>query len=128
MMAKEFDIDNLSLDELLLVRSVLKSFEDIDSAKRSVNSEIKKKREFIRNGGLNEQFSLVYMVEWGIFTMTEVSVLYDNGIGNLQELIECDLTKLKGATSEMIRRFDEGRKFFDMRGYTSFVSKGKKRK
>jgi len=94
------------------------TIEDLKLAcKRAMRRQRDSKYGVRAYNSLNKKFAVQYMVEWGIITPTEARILEVNCINNLYDLLNFNLEELVCGTPSLVARFDEIRKFYDLREY-----------
>lgn len=118
-------INDFSLVELKKIVELIDCFDDIDIMREQIQRRI----DFLtdeRNKTINIRFDRDNFIDCDIFTREELSILDNNGIDNMQKLIDCDLDSLVGIKPSIKRELAEKRIFFDMREYPK--NSGGKRK
>jgi hypothetical protein len=111
-----FDLENLTLEDLYSFKSFIQNT-SVDDLNKKINDLIAKRKKENSVDFLNKKFTVEYMREWGVFTPKECEVLLGNGISNLHDLLNFDLESLSDASSEMKRKFEVGRKLYDLKKY-----------
>ena len=111
---KKKNINDFTLDELKVIRSTLKDYDDIDNLKKTINDIILDKED-----NINVMFDIDGFIKLSIFDPEELLILQKNGIHNLQELIDCNLENLDGMTMGYYEKFDWARKVYDMSSWNS---------
>ena len=112
-MYREGMFDNFSKEQLKELVVLINNFEGKDDLMMGLYSEIRN-REFEEKQNLNIRFTIEMFKKYNMFNLDELRVLEINNIKNLQELIDCDLSRLIGITEAIKEKLDWARKFYDM--------------
>ena len=112
-MYREGMFDKFSKEQLKGLVVLINNFEGKDDLMMGLYSEIRN-REFEEKQNLNIRFTIEMFKKYNMFNLDELRVLEINNIKNLQELIDCDLSRLIGITEAIKEKLDWARKFYDM--------------
>ena len=109
-------LDQMNIKELKQFQKLLLCFETIDEAIEVIGEKIKQKEEE-KKESCNVRFNLKLIEKLQILTNQELKVVKEQGVTNLQELIDLNLDLIPNIPSSMKKSLDEKRKFYDLSCY-----------
>jgi hypothetical protein len=109
-------LDQMNIKELKQFQKLLLCFETIDEAIEVIGEKIKQK-EVEKKESCNVRFNLKLIEKLQILTNQELKVVKEQGVTNLQELIDLNLDLIPNISSSMKKSLDEKRKFYDLSCY-----------
>lgn len=115
-------LNDFTTSELKYMREVITSCKSIDEVVEKIDAVVSGRNV----DTLNQKLTVQYMFEHNLFcieTPIVCRILIDNGIHNMQDLVDCDLHKLVGMTDDLREKVE-----IDIKWYrNSKTKKGNKR-
>lgn len=108
-MTKKEKLETFSTERLEIIKRIIQTT-PADEISRMIN-EIKKERKEKEQTNWNE----LYPVDDLVLDYSLVQLLKNNQIYSLQDLINADVRKIKGITSQDIQDIEWAKQFFDMK-------------
>ena len=109
-------LEDFSLEELQDMYHFLQAFQSKEECEFFLKERIQKLEED-KKKSLNVRFNMEMFIKLKIFDPSELKVVRDNHISNLQELIDCDLDHLVGITPSIKQGLLWVRTFYDMSAF-----------
>ena len=119
-------LDKLNLQELKELKEYISKFASMGELINELDSNISTKQK-VQKENPNIRFDIELFRKLSILEPSEINLLVENNINNLQELIDCDLNALIGITPSIKAKLEWTRQFYDMSIYYKEAKKSKKR-
>ncbi|MBQ3306791.1 MAG: hypothetical protein IJG68_01200 [Bacilli bacterium] len=106
-------LDQYKIEELKNIQELLMSFKTIEEAIKTIENKIFQKEEEQKKS-INIRFNLELMEKLQILEPSELKLVKEQGIKNLQELLELDLDSIPNISISTKKSIEEKRRFYDM--------------
>ena len=109
-------LDQMNIEELKQLQKLFLCFDTVDDILNILGEKIHQK-EVEKQKLCNVRFNMELMEKLQILSSQEFKVVKEQGVTNLQELIDLNLDLIPNIPSSMKKSLDEKRKFYDLSCY-----------